>query len=88
MNAASADWGSIPAWISAITPLILAGVLTRAMNRTANTIKEAVRTSRPRTLRERLRSAMNVRPGPDQNAGGNHSSGGSPHAGDYVDGSE
>lgn len=70
MNVAAVEWGSVPAWISAVTPLIMAGVITRAMNRTTASIKEAVRTAaRPRTLRGRLRSSATSRTGPDQAIG-------------------
>lgn len=64
---AAVEWGSVPAWISALTPLLAAGVVTRSMNRASQTIKEAVRATRPRTLRERLRALSQplADPGPD-----------------------
>jgi len=86
MNLASADWGSVPAWVSALTPLILAGVITRAMNRTTATLKEALRTTRPRGLRTRLRSiAAASRTTPDQAVVGGHHGVGTGHHGDPAD---
>lgn len=58
MNTASVDWGSVPLWIVALTPLIVAGVLSRAINRTANILRESLRPTRPRSLRKRLRATL------------------------------
>lgn len=80
------DWGSVPSWVSALTPLILAGVVTRAINRSTEQIREAVR--RPLTVRQRLRSRLRedgrpVRPAglqePHGDRGGHHQDG---HPGD------
>ncbi|MGW5820346.1 hypothetical protein [Streptomyces noursei] len=53
----SIDWqatGPISSWVSALTPLILAGVVSKAIDRTGKTLKGALQ-ERPRTLRRRLR---------------------------------
>jgi len=89
MMLASVDWGSVPAWISATTPLLLAGIITRALNRTTQTIREAVRSNRPRTLRQRLRSLAQPTPRPDHRHGdGHHIGHDGAHHSEYVDGSE
>ncbi|AEM88986.1 hypothetical protein [Streptomyces violaceusniger] len=85
---ASVDYGSVPAWISALTPLLIAGVITRALNRTTASIREAVRSTRPRTLRQRLRGLTQPPPRTEHHSDGHHSGHGSAHHGDYVDGSE
>jgi hypothetical protein len=88
LAADTVDWGSVPAWVSALTPLILAGILTRALNRTTATIKEAVRSTRPRTLRERLRAFTHPAPRQDgdHTPAGHHQ--GPAHHGDHPDGPE
>ncbi|MFD8335603.1 hypothetical protein ACFV42_23530 [Streptomyces solisilvae] len=76
--------------MSALSPLILAGVLTRALNRTTQTIKEAVRVTRPHTLRRRLRALTQPVPRQDAHHTDGHHTGhsGTTHHSDYADGSE
>lgn len=73
------DWGTVPAWVSALTPLILAGIVTKAINHVGEEIKGAVKpiSRRARLVRtlERVRAAQDAaggKTGPDQHHGGDH----------------
>jgi len=73
MTLATIDWGPVSGWAAAVVPLLVGGVVTRALNRTTQTIKEAVRVTRPGTLRERFRAATR----PDRRHDSDHHTGAS-----------